>query len=50
VGDNSSPTPFALGFHFAKVWVCEERREVRDLPDLPKSGRMFGWFSHLVDS
>jgi hypothetical protein len=21
---------------------------VGDLPNLPKSGRMFGWFSHLV--
>jgi hypothetical protein len=28
----------------------EERREVRDLPDYPKSGRMFGWFPHLVES
>jgi hypothetical protein len=25
----------------------EERREVRDLPNLPKSGRMFGWFHTL---
>jgi hypothetical protein len=26
----------------------EERRELRVLPDLPKSGRMLGWFSNLV--
>jgi hypothetical protein len=30
--------------------VREERREVRDLPNLPNSGRMFSWFSHLVNS
>jgi hypothetical protein len=23
---------------------------VRDLPNLPKRGRMFGWFPHLVNS
>jgi hypothetical protein len=23
---------------------------VRDLPNLPKSGRMFGWFPHLVNA
>jgi hypothetical protein len=28
----------------------EERREVRDLLNLPKSGRIFGWFPHLVNS
>jgi hypothetical protein len=28
----------------------EKRREVRDLSNLLKSGRMFGWFSHFVDS
>jgi hypothetical protein len=30
--------------------VREERREVRGLPNLPKSERIFGWFSHLVNS
>jgi hypothetical protein len=28
----------------------KERREVRDLPNLSKSGRMFEWFPHLVKS
>jgi hypothetical protein len=30
--------------------VREERRKMRGLPNLPKSGRMFVWFSHLVNS
>jgi hypothetical protein len=50
-----SSTPLALGLHFARCGLCascprEERREVRDLPDLRKSERMFVWFLHLVDS
>jgi hypothetical protein len=28
----------------------EERREMRDLPNLPKRGRIFGWIPHLVDT
>jgi hypothetical protein len=28
----------------------DEGREVKDLPDLPKSEMIFGWFTHLVDS
>jgi hypothetical protein len=43
-----------VGFHFARCGYTschrEERREVRDLPNLPKSGRMLGWFSHLINS
>jgi hypothetical protein len=52
--NHPSPTPFALGFHFG--WcgcaLChrEERRKVIDLPNLLKTGRMFGWFSYLVNT
>jgi hypothetical protein len=38
--------PLTLGLHFARCGVClclrEERKEVRDLFNLPKSERMFG--------
>jgi hypothetical protein len=40
------PAPFALGFYFTRCGCAsclrEERREVRDLHNLPKGGRMFG--------
>jgi hypothetical protein len=49
----SHPSVFRISF-FARCGCAschrEERREVRDLPNLPKSGRMFEWFPHLVDS
>jgi hypothetical protein len=49
-----SPTPFDLGLHFGRCGCAsclrEERREVRDLPNLPKSERMFGWFPYPVNS
>jgi hypothetical protein len=43
--------PFDVGLHFARC-VCpscvrEERREVRDLPNLSKSIRMLGGFHTL---
>jgi hypothetical protein len=45
--------PYALGLHFGRCGCVsclrEERREERDLPNLLKIGRMFGWFPHLVD-
>jgi hypothetical protein len=46
--------PFALGFHFVRCgcasYLREEMRYVRDLLNLPKSERIFRWFSHLVNS
>jgi hypothetical protein len=45
---------YCIFFIFARCgcvsYPREEMREVRDLPNLPKSERMFGWFSHLVNS
>jgi hypothetical protein len=48
------PTPWLYVFILLGV-VCdsclsEEMREVRCLPNLLKSGRIFGWFPHHVDS
>jgi hypothetical protein len=45
--------PLGLRSLFLLGVVCasclrEDRREVRDLSNLPKSGMMFGWFLHLV--
>jgi hypothetical protein len=54
VWDIPLPPPWSEVFILLGV-VCasslkEERREVRDLPILPNSKRMFGWFPHLVNS
>jgi hypothetical protein len=49
----SPPPPFILGSHFFRCGCAsclrEERREVRDLLNLPKSESMFEWFTHLVN-
>jgi hypothetical protein len=50
------PLPPPLTYVFILLGVMcalclrEEMREVKDLPNLLKSGRMFGWFPHLVNS
>jgi hypothetical protein len=54
VGGISLPLPWPYAFILLGVVYAscprEERREVRDLLGLSKSGMMFGWFTHLVDS
>jgi hypothetical protein len=54
VGGIPLSRPFVLGLYFVRYGCAscfrEERIEMRDLPNLLKRGRMFVWFSHLVDS
>jgi hypothetical protein len=53
VGGIPLPPPSLLDFILLTCGCAsclrEERREVIDLPNLPKSERMFEWVSHIVN-